>query len=106
MDLRSIKQDEKKRSIVYRKSTVLPKMILKNITSGYMQKTLEKAISFGFLEALNPEMGDALKEGQVVTVPNIADNMLRTIDDTYGYYKVLPAEGYYRLKVKLGLTKD
>ncbi len=63
-------------------------------------------ISVQELEILNPEMGDALVEGQVITVPRIADNMVRTVDDNSGYYKVLPSEGYYRLKIKLGLTKD
>jgi len=63
-------------------------------------------ISVEELEALNPEMDDALQEGQVLTVPNIADNLVRTVDDTYGYYKVLPREGYYRLKIKLGLSKE
>ena len=63
-------------------------------------------ISVQELETLNPEMGASLEEGQVVTVPRIADNMVRTVDDNSGYYKVLPREGYYRLKVKLGLTKE
>ncbi|NND10356.1 MAG: LysM peptidoglycan-binding domain-containing protein, partial [Flavobacteriaceae bacterium] len=63
-------------------------------------------ISVEELETLNPDMGDSLKEGQILTVPNIADNLVRTVDETYGYYKVLPREGYYRLKIKLGLTKE
>jgi len=63
-------------------------------------------ISVEELETLNPDMGDALAEGQVIMVPNIADNMLRTVDDASGYYKVLPKEGFYRLKIKLGLTKE
>ncbi len=75
-------------------------------SEGKWRVAYKFGISVEELEALNPEMGDTLHEGQILTVPNIADNMLRTVDDTYGYYKVLPAEGYYRLKVKLGLTKD
>lgn len=58
------------------------------------------------LEALNPDMGDVLQEGQVIKVPNIEKNAEKEIDETYSYYKVLPKEGFYRLKVKLGLEQE
>ena len=75
-------------------------------SEGKWRVAYKFGISVEELEVLNPDMGDSLKEGQVLTVPNIADNMRRSVDETYGYYKVLPSEGYYRLKVKLGLSKD
>lgn len=58
------------------------------------------------LEALNPGMGEVLQEGQVVQVPNGSDRKPKEIDERYGYYEVLPKEGYYRLKVKLGLDQE
>ena len=63
-------------------------------------------ISIDELERLNPTMGDSLQAGQVIRVPNIASNEEKTIDERYGYYKVLPKEGFYRLKVKLGLSQE
>ncbi len=58
------------------------------------------------LEALNPDMGEVLQEGQEINVPNLETNKEKEIDDRFSYYKVLPKEGFYRLKVKLGVTED
>ena len=58
------------------------------------------------LEALNPEMNDVLQEGEVINVPNIHKDEQKQFDDQYSYYKVLPKEGFYRLKLKLGLDQD
>lgn len=57
------------------------------------------------LETLNPEMGDVLKEGQVINVPNLGIEQQKTVDEQYSYYTVLPKEGFYRLKLKLGLEQ-
>lgn len=57
------------------------------------------------LEQLNPDMGETLFEGQEINVPNIADNEEKAIEDEFGYYKVQPREGFYRLKLKLGLSQ-
>ena len=57
------------------------------------------------LAALNPEMGDVLKEGEVIHVPNLDLAEQKSVDNTYSYYKVLPKEGFYRLKLKLGLEQ-
>jgi len=57
------------------------------------------------LEALNPNMPRMLQPGQVINVPNLATNKVKTVDSKFSYYKVLPTEGFYRLKVKLGLEK-
>ncbi|MFS4482857.1 LysM peptidoglycan-binding domain-containing protein [Hyunsoonleella sp. 2307UL5-6] len=63
-------------------------------------------ITVAELEALNPNMGDVLQEGQQIFVPNIGTTEEQQIDETYSYYKVLPKEGFYRLKLKLGLEKE
>lgn len=58
------------------------------------------------LAAMNPEMGDVLKEGEVINVPNLNIEEQKSIDTKYSYYKVLPKEGFYRLKLKLGLEQS
>ncbi|WP_299782261.1 LysM peptidoglycan-binding domain-containing protein [uncultured Formosa sp.] len=58
------------------------------------------------LEALNPEMAEVLKVGDTIKVPNIPDTNEKTVQDKYDYYEVQPKEGFYRLKVKLGLEKQ
>lgn len=63
-------------------------------------------ISVKELEELNPEMGEVLQDGQEIIVPNIDDDKKREVDEKYSYYKVLPKEGFYRLKLKLGLEQD
>ncbi|MEW4922986.1 LysM peptidoglycan-binding domain-containing protein [Algibacter sp. 2305UL17-15] len=63
-------------------------------------------ITVAELEALNPKMGDVLQEGQQINVPNIDKTEEKQVDEKYSYYKVLPKEGFYRLKLKLGLEQD
>lgn len=58
------------------------------------------------LEALNPKMKEVLQPGDELVVPNMADNEVMAIEDElYNYYEVLPAEGFYRLEIKLGLKQ-
>ena len=63
-------------------------------------------ISVTELEMLNPGIDEVLKEGQVINVPNIDKEGQKQYDDKYSYYKVLPKEGFYRLKLKLGLEQE
>ena len=63
-------------------------------------------ITIAELEALNPEMGDELKEGEVLNVPNIEDTAEKEVDERYSYYKVRPKEGFYRLKIELGIEQE
>ncbi|WP_147678792.1 LysM peptidoglycan-binding domain-containing protein [Algibacter pacificus] len=63
-------------------------------------------ITLDELAELNPEMGEVLQPGQQINVPNIEKDAIKHVDETYGYYKVLPKEGFYRLKLKLGLTQE
>ena len=57
------------------------------------------------LEALNPNMASMLQTGQTINVPNLEKDKVKTIDTKYSYYKVLPKEGFYRLKTKLGVEQ-
>jgi LysM repeat protein len=79
--------------------TVLPK-------EGKWRIAYKFGITVSELEALNPEMGDVLQEGQQIKVPNLDKEEVKQVDDTYSYYTVLPKEGFYRLKLKLGLEKE
>ena len=61
-------------------------------------------ISVAELETLNPNMSEVLQPGEMLNVPNTNDEKI--IDDNFNYYTVQKSEGYYRLKVKLGLTQE
>ncbi|WP_346881535.1 LysM peptidoglycan-binding domain-containing protein [uncultured Algibacter sp.] len=88
--------------------------VLAKATMPYKVKPKEGkwriAYKFGItleeFEKLNPDIEDVLKDGQVVNVPNLDIDEVNVFDEKYSYYKVLPKEGFYRLKVKLGLEKD
>lgn len=91
------------------------KRVVKAQTKKYIVKPQEgkwriaysHGISVPELEALNPDMGAVLKAGQIITVPNLGDDALQTVNEAqYSYYTVLPKEGFYRLKVKLGVEQE
>ena len=68
---------------------------------AYKYKTTIK-----LLDSLNPEIKDGLKIGQTVIIPQT--QIIQTIpekDSFYNYYKVLPKEGFYRIKKKLGVDQ-
>ncbi len=87
---------------------------VKPTTKTYIVKPKEGkwrvAYKFGItvaeLEALNPGISDSLQDGQELNVPNIGGSEEKVIDEKYSYYKVLPKEGFYRLKVKLGIEQE
>ena len=79
--------------------TVLPK-------EGKWRVAYKFGITVNELESLNPNMGDVLQEGQIIQVPNKEKQELKELDEKYSYYTVLPKEGFYRLKLKLGLEQD
>lgn len=79
--------------------TVLPK-------EGKWRIAYKFGITLAELESLNPNMGEVLQEGEVINVPNITKTDEKEVDEQYSYYKVLPKEGFYRLKLKLGLEQD
>jgi len=78
--------------------TVLPK-------EGKWRIAYKFGITVDELEELNPNMPDILNEGALINVPNLDKGTQKKIDDQYSYYKVLPKEGFYRLKLKLGLEQ-
>jgi len=68
---------------------------------AYKYKTTIK-----LLDSLNPEIKAGLKIGQTVRIPKT--QITQTIpekDSLYNYYKVLPKEGFYRIKKKLGVDQ-
>ena len=79
--------------------TVLPK-------EGKWRVAYKFGITVTELDALNPEIESVLKEGQIIKVPNLEAGLEREVDEKYSYYKVLPKEGFYRLKLKLGLEQS
>ncbi|RSK40552.1 PBP1 and LysM peptidoglycan-binding domain-containing protein [Mangrovimonas spongiae] len=97
-------------------NTTTPKEVATNNSKTRDYKVLPKegkwriAYKFGItieeLEALNPKMGSVLDEGQIIQVPNLALEDEKEIDHRYSYYTVQPKEGFYRLKVKLGLSQE
>jgi LysM repeat protein len=58
------------------------------------------------LEAMNPTMGESLQIGTVLKVPEAAVISSASIDEDYDFYEVQPKEGFFRLKVKLGLSEE
>lgn len=64
-------------------------------------------ISIAELEDLNPDLGEGLKVGATIIVPEKSVMENAEIDEeNYQYYEVKPKEGFYRLKVKFGLTEE
>ncbi|MCF6294059.1 MAG: LysM peptidoglycan-binding domain-containing protein [Flavobacteriaceae bacterium] len=82
-----------------KKYKVLPK-------EGKWRVAYKFGITVAELEKLNPDLGETLQEDEEINVPNIANNEEKTVEETFGYYTVLPKEGFFRLKIKLGLTQD
>ncbi len=84
------------------KYIVLPKETKYGIARKY-------GITIVELEKLNPNMGESLQIGEEIFVPNniiSTDSTILDKDDEFEYYEVLPKEGFFRLKVKLGLTEE
>jgi LysM repeat protein len=80
--------------------SVLPK-------EGKWRVAYKFGISVQELEALNPNMGTVLRVGQQLNVPNIENDEEQEVgDERYGFYEVLPKEGFYRLYKKLGIAQD
>lgn len=63
-------------------------------------------LSIAELESLNPNIGSELKEGSTIVVPEKAVVETGEIDSAnFQYYEVMPKEGFYRLKVKFGISE-
>ena len=80
--------------------TVIPKETKYGIARKY-------GITIVELEKMNLEMGENLQIGAELIVPNIVVAEDSTIEDeNFEYYEVQTKEGFFRLKVKLGLTEE
>ena len=88
------------------KSDAATKQYTVKKSEGKWRIAYKFGISVEELNELNPDLSDDLKEGEIINVPNIANNEERTLDESYSYYEVLPKEGFYRLKIKLGLSQE
>ncbi|PWI31464.1 peptidoglycan-binding protein [Flavobacteriaceae bacterium LYZ1037] len=82
-----------------KKYTVLPK-------EGKWRIAYKFGITTDELVALNPDMKEVLNVGDQINVPNIDLKEENPIDEAYSYYKVLPKEGFYRLKLKLNVEQE
>lgn len=89
-------------------SNVTPSSTLKTYKVQPKEGKWRVAYKFGItvaeLEALNPGMNEILQPGDEINVPSTTDE--KVIDDNFNYYTVQKSEGYYRLKIKLGLTQE
>lgn len=64
-------------------------------------------ISIAELETLNPDLGEGLKIGATLTVPDKTVIENAEIDtENFQFYEVKPKEGFFRLKVKFGLSEE
>ena len=94
--------------------TIISNQTLSNTVRKYKVQPSEGkwriAYKFGItvseLEDLNPGIKDVIQPGDELNVPNISNNEEKLIEATFNYYEVLPKEGFYRLKVKLGLSQE
>ncbi len=81
--------------------TVLPRETKFGIARKY-------EITITELEYLNPTMGESLNVGDKINVPNsiVLAESIDVDEDEFELYEVLPKEGFFRLKIKLGLDRD
>lgn len=86
-------------SITGQKHTLKPKETKYGIARKY-------GITIAELEALNPGMGDIIKIGEVINVPATTVVDSAAIDEDFKFYEVKPKEGFFRLKIKLGLSME
>jgi LysM repeat protein len=64
-------------------------------------------ITIAELEMLNPDVPANFPIGTVLKVPITSVIASATIEEsTFDFYEVQPKEGFYRLKIKLGLTQE
>ncbi|MGK0174392.1 MAG: LysM repeat protein, partial [Ulvibacter sp.] len=86
-------------TITSQKHTLEPKETKYGIARKY-------GITIAELEALNPGLGKIINIGAVINVPASAVIESATIDEGFEFYEVKAVEGFFRLRVKLGLTEE
>ncbi len=86
---------------------------LENLTSHTVQPKETRygiarmyGITLAQLESINPQLGQGLTQGAIINVP--AETVMETAatEEGFMFYEVLAKEGFFRLKVKTGLTED
>jgi LysM repeat protein len=107
----TLRKGDKLQIPIFKETTVVEEVTNTKLYSvkakeGKWRIAYKFGITLEELSKLNPNMGEVLKEGQQINVPNVEKEDIKQVDETYGYYKVLPKEGFYRLKLKLGLTQE
>jgi len=96
----SKKEDTKTKADSTKTHVVVPKETKFGIARRY-------GITVAELEKMNEGMGENLQIGAEIIVPNevkVQDTAIE--DENFQYYEVQPKEGFFRLKVKLGLTQE
>jgi len=81
--------------------TVLPKETKYGIARKY-------GITISELEEMNPTLGENLQIGAELIVPTniVVKDDTAIEDENFEFYEVQPKEGFFRLKVKFGLTEE
>lgn len=113
---RQLKKGEKIQIPILSKSTATPTTPIEVEVTSKTHTVIAKETKYGIarkyaitiaeLEALNPTMGETLQLGTVLKVPNTESTASAVSEEGYDYYEVQPKEGFFRLKVKLGLSEE
>jgi LysM repeat protein/ABC-type branched-subunit amino acid transport system substrate-binding protein len=99
-------ETESKRIIPYKGSKVYYIHIVEPKENKW-RLAYQYGMTISELDSLNPQITDGLKIGQEIRVRNSEyRKALPEKDSVYNYYKVMPAEGYYRIEKKLGVNRS
>ncbi|WP_223033903.1 amino acid ABC transporter substrate-binding protein [Hanstruepera marina] len=108
----NLRKGDKLKIPVYKKTLVVVEPVSPTNTYTVLPKEGKWRIAYKYgitvneLEALNPNMPEVLNPGDKIYVPNVDKNEVKEVSEQYSYYEVLPKEGFYRLKLKLGLERE
>ena len=114
---RSLKKGEKLRIPIISRTAVVVNPDSSNAeTINYIVQPKETkyglarkyGITIAELERMNPTMGDSLKIGFSLVVPNktVTESAVIEEEEDFEFYEVQPKEGFFRLKVKFGLSEE
>ena len=90
-------QNETETSSILSEYIVRPK-------EGKWRIAYHHGLTINELELINPTMNPILSEGDIINVPIIVNNKDNL--EGYGFYEVMPSEGFFRIKQKIGLTQE
>jgi len=94
-------------TVATQKETLSHKVLPKETKYGIAK---QYGLTISELEEMNPQIKEGLKEGQVLQISKIKQEVVTVKNDEvvksdYDYYTVKPKEGFYRLTKNLGITK-